>query len=81
MQAVALATGDEFLTSFNFTFDIEDVLDSFLPIIFKWNEPDIQRYAYFDDRYGIEFNLVLGPSGFCYNFNMIHTKQMLNFDR
>jgi hypothetical protein len=80
MQAVALVTGDEFLVSYNLTISTEKVLSCFVGLLNKWDQKYVQREAYFDDKYAAEFNLVMGPSGFCYNFNLANAEELFNPD-
>jgi hypothetical protein len=80
MQAVALVTGDEFLTSYNVSIPTEDLIEYLASIVFQYDLKDMERYSHFDDRYRGELTPVLGPSGYCYNFNMAPSKQILNLD-
>jgi hypothetical protein len=78
MQAVALVTGDEFLLSYNLTIDVHDVLSFINQLNFKWTDPRVRKYATFDDYYGVDFAYIIGPSGFCFNFNMINADELLD---
>jgi hypothetical protein len=80
MQAVALVTGDEFLLSFNLTIDTEDVLDYLKKLHSNWQMRGYMRLAHFDNFYGIDFALVVGSAGFCYNFNMIESADLFNLE-
>jgi hypothetical protein len=55
MQAIALATGDEFLVPFNLTIDAEDVLDYMSELRVRWHNRKTTNFAFFDDYYGVEF--------------------------
>jgi hypothetical protein len=77
MLAIALVTGDEFLVPYNLTIGTEKVLICLVGLLSKWSQKDFQRESYFDDKYAIEFNIVTGPSGFCYNFNMAKSEEVL----
>jgi hypothetical protein len=80
MQAIALVTGDEFLLQYNSTIDTEDVLDFMLELHTNWSQYGFTKYAHFDDYYGIDFALVIGSAGFCYNFNMINAGELFNLE-
>jgi hypothetical protein len=81
MQAIALVTGDEFLLSYNLTIGTEDVLDYLKKLLIPWKQKNYIRQANFDDFYGVDFATTLGPTGFCYNFNMIDAQDLYNLDR
>lgn len=78
MQAVALASGDDFLLSYNQSIDTNDVLDFIIKLHIQWIQGN---YATFDDFYGIDFAQVVGPSGFCYNFNLVDANKLFHLDR
>jgi hypothetical protein len=78
MQAVALVTGDEFLVTYNLTIDIHDVLIYIHDLTFKWSDTRTMKYATFDDFYGVDFAYMVGPTGFCYNFNMIDADKLFD---
>jgi hypothetical protein len=80
MQAIALATGDEFLVPFNLTIDAGDVLDYMAELRVKWYNPDHSNFAFFDDYYGVHFAEIIGASGFCYNFNMPEAADLLHLN-
>jgi hypothetical protein len=80
MQAVALVTGDEFLVPFNLTIDTNDVLEYMENLLLVWDLGGFIKMANFDDFYGVDFALIVGPSGFCYNFNMIDADELFNLD-
>jgi hypothetical protein len=80
MQAIGLATGDEFLIPFNLTIDAEDVLDYMAELRVKWYTPGYTNFAFFDDYYGVEFAEITGASGFCYNFNMPEAAELLQLN-
>lgn len=76
MQAVALVTGDEFLVSFNLTIDAEDVRDYIASLGYDWHENRHYTVVNFDDQFGIDYAPIPGPSGLCYNFNMIKAEEL-----
>jgi hypothetical protein len=78
MQAIALVTGDDFLLSFNLTIDTGNVLDYLRKLLVPWKHESYARSAHFDDYYGVDFATTLGPTGFCYNFNMIDAQDLFN---
>jgi hypothetical protein len=80
MQAIALATGDEFLVPFNLTIDAEDVLDYMSELRVRWHNRKTTNFAFFDDYYGVEFAEIIGASGFCYNFNMPEAADLLQLN-
>jgi hypothetical protein len=80
MQAIALATGDEFLVPFNLTIDVENVIEYLKKLLVEWNDKNIAKLANFEKKYGIDFALVVGPSGFCYNFNMVNSHELFNLE-
>jgi hypothetical protein len=80
MQAIALATGDEFLVPFNLTIDAGDVLDYMAELKMDWHDPGHTNLAFFDDHYGINFAEIIGASGFCYNFNMPEAADLLHLN-
>jgi hypothetical protein len=79
MQAVALVTGDEFLVSFNLTIDTADVFDFIDQLNVDYDT--YENYGIFDDYYGIDFARIIGPTGFCFNFNMITTAELFHLDQ
>jgi hypothetical protein len=79
MQAVALATGDEFLVPHNLSVDTSDVLVYMEKLLLKWDAR--KNEASFDDFFGIDFAVIIGPSGFCYNFNMADADEIFHLDR
>jgi hypothetical protein len=78
MQAVALLTGDEFLVRYNLTIDAHDVLGYMHKLNYKWTDKSFKKYTTFDDYYYIEFAYMVGPTGFCYNFNMIDADKLFD---
>jgi hypothetical protein len=80
MQAVGLATGDEFLVRYNLTIDTGDVLDYLGKLFVMWNDLSFKRVAHFDNTFGVDFTILAGPGGFCYNFNLVDAEDLLNLD-
>jgi hypothetical protein len=80
MQAVALATNDEFLVSYNLSIDAGDVLEYMKNLTYGWMDRKFSKYAEFDDLYNVNMSLVAGPSGYCYNFNMANASDLLHLD-
>jgi hypothetical protein len=80
MQAVALATNDDFLVSYNLTIDAGDVLDYMKKLTYIWMDRTFSKQAEFDDMYIVYLSLVAGPSGYCYNFNMANASDLLHLD-
>lgn len=78
MQAITLATGDKFLVQYNLTIDTSDVLDLLEMFLIDWNDSNFGRIAFFDDEYGIDFAVIVGPSGLCYNFNLANPNELFN---
>jgi hypothetical protein len=78
MQAVALVTGDEFLVPYNLTTDTVDVLDYIGSLNFNWDVRE--NDATFDDYYGVDLAYVIGPAGFCFNFNMINAGKLFHLN-
>jgi acid-sensing ion channel, other len=78
MQAVALVTGDEFLVPFNLTIDANDVVNYIKKLTDSWKT--ILDNINFDDQYGVAFAEIIGPFGFCYNFNLIRSTELFNLD-
>jgi hypothetical protein len=78
MQAVALVTGDDFLVPFNLTIDTADVLSYIDKLSYKWDYWN--NFATFDDFFGIDFASMIGPAGFCFNFNMIDALELFHLD-
>jgi hypothetical protein len=81
MQAVALVTGDELLVPFNMSINTEDVLSFIDQIKFDFKFYERSSYITFDDQYGVDFAPIFGPSGVCYNFNMVDAYEMLHLDK
>jgi hypothetical protein len=80
MQVVGVVTGDEFLLNYNLTLDAENLLYYLSLLGVSWFDDGLSNYANFDDFYGIDFAVFLGPGGFCYNFNMMETDELFNLD-
>ena len=80
MQAIALVTGDEFLVPFNLTIDTDDVLDFIQNLHTQWNQFGYTRNAHFDDFYGIDFAVIAGSAGLCYNFTIIDANELFNLE-
>jgi hypothetical protein len=80
MQAIGLATGDDFLASYNLTTDTEDVLSYLMDLLPEWGTRGTHQEAYFDDTYSVHFAIVAGPTGFCYDFNVADPGSFLNLD-
>jgi hypothetical protein len=78
MQAVALVTGDEFMTDYNLTIDTDDVFDFIKKLIWDWRTAEYNFC--FNDVYGIDFAEIVGPTGFCYNFNLIQSEDLYNLE-
>jgi hypothetical protein len=81
MQAVGLATGDEFLAPFNLTIDLSDVLDYMWNLTPVWKDHLYRSDANFDDKYSINFAIVPWSKGLCYNFNLPEAENLLNLER
>jgi hypothetical protein len=81
MQAVVLVTGDEFLAQYNLTIDANDVLDYMSKLKFSWHTSDNGYIAYFDDFWGVDLAEISGPTGFCYNFNMLQAEDFFHLNR
>jgi hypothetical protein len=79
MQAVAMITGDEFLVPYNLTIDTDDVMSFMKNLNWKWSETVHQFH--FDNAFGIEFSAIIGPSGYCFNFNLIESNRLFYLDR
>lgn len=80
MQAIALATGDEFLVPYNLTIDTENIEYYLLELTLEFGEKKKERTVHFDDRYVAVLMLVLGPSGYCYSFNVAAEDEVFNMD-
>jgi hypothetical protein len=80
MQAIALVTGDKFLIPYNLTIDTGDVLDYMKALLLEWFSKKFLRMADFDDNYGIDIAEIIGPSGFCYSFNIVDPEVILNLN-
>jgi hypothetical protein len=81
MQAVALVTGDELLVPLiTQSIDTEDVLTFIDRLKYDFNLYEKSSYVTFDDQYGVDFAPMFGPSGVCYNFNMIHAHELFHLD-
>jgi hypothetical protein len=81
MQAVGLVTGDEFLLPYNLTVDADDVHVYIKELTWKWRKHSDDQDISFDDTHGIDFAEILGPTGFCYNFNLINSTELLYLDK
>jgi hypothetical protein len=79
MQAVALATGDQFLLRYNLSVDTRDVLSYISDLTFKWVMKE--NFATFDEFYGIDFAPLIGSTGVCYSFNNADPEQIFNLNR
>jgi hypothetical protein len=76
MQAVALVTGDESLVAYNLTIDASDVYDFIKDLTINWRR-NASRYNFvFNDQFGVDFAETIGPNGFCFNFNLIHSHDL-----
>jgi hypothetical protein len=80
MQAVALATNDEFLVSYNLSVDADDVLDYMKNLTYIWMDWTFSKNAEFDDMYNVNLSLVAGPSGYCYSFNIANASDLFHLD-
>jgi hypothetical protein len=80
MQAIALATGDEFLVPYNLTIDTNDVLVYIRDLFTIWRIPRISRTAIFEQNYAVYLTAIVSHAGFCHNFNMIKAEELLNLD-
>jgi hypothetical protein len=80
MQAVALATNDEFLVRYNLTIDAGDVLDYMKNLTYIWMDRRFSKHIEFDDMYNANLSLVPGPSGYCYNFNMANASDLFHLN-
>jgi hypothetical protein len=78
MQAVSLVTGDEFLLPYNLTIDANDVLHYIKKLSFVWK--DFANHMIFDDQYAVELAEIVGPTGFCQNFNLILAADLFNLE-
>jgi hypothetical protein len=36
--------------------------------------------VHFDDRFGIKFARIIGPTGICFNFNLVYAQDLLNLE-
>lgn len=81
MQAVALMTGDDFLLSFNLTIDTSDVLVYIKDLAYNWTEHGVNNEMFFDDHYQTTFAPIVGPSGICFNFNMVNSSRLFHMDK
>jgi hypothetical protein len=79
MLAVALVTGDEFLVGYNVSIDTSDIMASMNRLNFVWDQVKY-RYAFFVDRYTIDFVAIAGASGICYNFNMVDAADLYHLE-
>lgn len=80
MQVIALVTGDEFLLPYNLSIDTVDFHDYLSSLTYNWFVEIDPNFAHFDNRYGIDFALIPGPLGLCYNFNIIESERLLNLN-
>jgi hypothetical protein len=80
MQVIALVTEDSFLDQFNLTIDSKDILTYMKKLHTPWQVDSVTRDAHFDDFYGVFFAMIIGTSGFCYNFNMIESQNLFNLN-
>jgi hypothetical protein len=80
MQAVAVVTGDEFLLSYNLSLGTEDLLYYIDQLQFNFTRKSASSYAFFDDCYGVDFTPIIGPSGICFNFNLVDAEALFNLD-
>ena len=80
MQAVELVTGDEFLVPYNLTIDAGDVLDYIKNLTWDWMHADLYHIINFDNYYGVDFAEIIGPSGFCYNFNLVDADELFRLE-
>jgi hypothetical protein len=80
MMSIALVTGDEFLLAYNLTIGAEDVLDYMKRLFVDWKDTSVFKNAYFDDKDGINFAGIVGPTGFCYNFNLADAAKLFNLN-
>lgn len=81
MQAVALVTGDEFLARYNLTIDTSDILDYITKLTWGWSTLALIHIIHFDNYYGVDFSLMIGPTGFCYNFNIVDAAELFYLDK
>jgi hypothetical protein len=77
MQALTLATGDEFLVPYNLTIDTENLEYYLQELAWSWYENQYQIIS-FDDIYGVHFYRNFGLSGMCYTFNIIAFDKIFN---
>lgn len=82
MQAIGLTLNDDFLLQFDVDIGAADVIDCIEDLTWDW----ISYYAYppvmsFDDYYGVELAKIIGPSGFCYTFNIKEASEMFQLEK
>jgi hypothetical protein len=80
MQAVALATGDEFLVPYNLTINANDVAEYMKNLTWVWYTSALIQFIGFDDQFGIRFAPIIGSSGICFNFNMDNPEDIFHLD-
>lgn len=81
IQAIGLVTSDDFLARYNLTVETDDVLGYIKNLTWDWNSRKLIHMIHFDDHYGIDFAEMIGPTGFCYNFNMVEAWKILYLDK
>lgn len=80
MQAVGLANRDDFLARHNVSVDTDDLVDYIRKLTFVWKQFKLYHFMSFDDILGVDFAEILGPSGFCYNFNLIGAEELYHLE-
>lgn len=80
MQAIGLTLNDGFLLQFDVDIDSADVIDYIEDLTWNWHSYAYSPIMSFDDYYGVELAKIIGPSGFCYTFNIKDASEMFHLE-
>lgn len=81
MQAIGLATDDDFLVRFNMSIDANDVVHYIRNLTFNWSQKNLFHEMFFDEKFGIYLNEVVGPPGLCLTFNIIDADELFYLEK
>jgi hypothetical protein len=81
MQAIALATGDEFLVPYNLTIEVGNIRNELVDLNWYWYNKYLPNNIAFDDLFSVIFTSNLGFSGICYTFNIVKFEEIFFIEK
>lgn len=81
MQAFGLIIRDNFLADYNVSVDANDVTDYMHKLIPDWRDRWNYNEASFLDYYDVDLAEVITAWGFCYTFNIIDARELIDLEK